>query len=402
MRRKGYLPAVALILAVTMVPAGCGSKEEDSAPEPEITQAADTEEQPPVAVQQKVEITPLPAPAVVEGVDADNGVVILNVGAEHGATEDMIFIVYRDNGYVGQVQVEKVYPMKCSARINEKLTTRAVRPGDAAQVVNFDEDAPALDAVVEGVDMDDGIVIISVGAEHGVEKELKFFLYRGDEYVGRVEVDRILPTKSAARIIERMTATGIYPGDRARTRFEAGTQIAEKSPPPPLITSSVRDVDAAQEHVILNVGVKQDVKKGYPFFIYRGGEYIGKAQVVSVFPMLSMARIIEKMTLTSVKSGDKVTTRVMPDSTRATGPVPAIDATIAAADVDNGIVILTVEAEDSVKKGFTFFIHRGGDYIGQVRVVSVFESRCAAHIDEDMTRSAIKPGDGAKTRLGGF
>ena len=108
------------------------------------------------------------------------------------------------------------------------------------------------------------------------------------------------------------------------------------------------------------------------------------------------------MTLTGVKSGDKVTPRVMPDSTRATGPVPTIDATIAAADVDNGIVILAVEGEDSVKKGFTFFIHRGGDYIGQVRVVSVFETRCAAHIDEDMTRSPIKPGDGAKTRLGGF
>ena len=402
MKRKGYLPAVALILAVAMVPAGCGSKEEESAPEPDITQAPDTEEQSPVAVQEEIEITPLPAPALVEAADADNGVVILDVGTEHGVTEDLAFVVYRDDGYVGQVQVEKVHPMKSSARINEKLTPRAVRPGDTAQVVNFDDDAPALDAVVEGVDMDDGIVIISAGAEDGVEKELKFFLYRGDEYVGRVEVDRVLPTKSAARIIGRMTATRIYPGDSARTRFEAGTQIAEKSPPPPLISSRVRDVDAAQEHVILNVGVKHDVKKGYPFFIYRRGEYIGKAQVVSVFPMLSMARIIEDMTLTGVRSGDQVTTRVKPDSTRAGGLVPAIDATIAAADIDNGIVILTIAAEDSVEKGYTFFVHRGADYIGQVRVVSVFETRCAAHVDEDMARSAIKPGDGAKTRLGGF
>jgi hypothetical protein len=395
MKRRAYLPLVALLVAAMIVPAGCGSKEEENAPPPQTTQ-------PPDAASEEPEIVRLPTDALVEAVDPDNALVTLNVGSRHGATEYLTYVVYRDDGYVGQAQAAKVLTAKSSARINRKLTPRAVRVGDAAEAVNFGEDTPAIEAVVEGVDMDGGIVILSAGAEDGVEKEVKFFLYRGDEYVGRIEVDRVLPTKSAARIVEAMTATSIHPGDSALTRFKIGTRVAQKSPPPPPITAMATGVDAAQEHVIINAGVKHDVKKGYPFFIYRGAEYIGKARVVSVFPMLSMARIVDKMTLANVKSGDQLTTRLKSGPAPGSGPVPAINATVAAADNDNGIVILSIEADSGVKKGYTFFVHRGDDYAGQVRVVSVFATRCAARIDEAMTRSAIKPGDGAKTRLGGF
>jgi len=79
--------------------------------------------------------------------------------------------------------------------------------------------APALDALVEGVDMDGGIVILSVGAEDAVRRGNTFYIYRDTSYIGQVEVDEVLPTKSVARINTRMTRADIKAGDGAKTRL---------------------------------------------------------------------------------------------------------------------------------------------------------------------------------------
>ena len=52
----------------------------------------------------------------VTAVDADQGVVILNVGWRQGTRRDYAFIVYRGERYVGTVIVDALFPDLCGAR----------------------------------------------------------------------------------------------------------------------------------------------------------------------------------------------------------------------------------------------------------------------------------------------
>ncbi|HUU69432.1 MAG TPA: hypothetical protein VM186_07900 [Planctomycetota bacterium] len=80
---------------------------------------------------------------------------------------------------------------------------------------------PQIEAKIEEVDDQTGIVVLSVGSEDLVEKGFTFFVYRDDSYIGQVEVDRVFAAKSAARINRDMTPSSIQPGDGATTRLGA-------------------------------------------------------------------------------------------------------------------------------------------------------------------------------------
>jgi len=79
---------------------------------------------------------------------------------------------------------------------------------------------------------------------------------------------------------------------------------------------------------------------------------------------------------------------------------PPIDAKVEGVDLENGFVILSVGAEDRVKRGYTFVVYRDTSYIGQVEVDRVYPTKCSARIDPRMTRATIQVGDEAKTDLG--
>jgi septal ring factor EnvC (AmiA/AmiB activator) len=85
-------------------------------------------------------------------------------------------------------------------------------------------------------------------------------------------------------------------------------------------------------------------------------------------------------------------------------PVPAqpITAKIEGVDHVNGFVVLSVGAEDKVKKGYTFVVFRDTSYIGQVEVYTVYPTKCSARIDPKMARAPIQIGDSAKTHLGTY
>jgi septal ring factor EnvC (AmiA/AmiB activator) len=78
---------------------------------------------------------------------------------------------------------------------------------------------PPIRAKVEGVDEELGIVMLSVGAEHNVQIGYTFHVYREGSYIGEVQVDRVYPVKSAARIKRDMTPGRIQMGDGATTRL---------------------------------------------------------------------------------------------------------------------------------------------------------------------------------------
>ena len=81
---------------------------------------------------------------------------------------------------------------------------------------------------------------------------------------------------------------------------------------------------------------------------------------------------------------------------------PPIDARVEGVIMKEGIVILSVGAEDNVKKGYTFYVYRDNSYIGQLEVDEVYPSKCSARINREMTPRTIRSGDGAKTRLRSF
>ena len=62
------------------------------------------------------------------------------------------------------------------------------------------------------------VVVLSVGAADGVKVGYRFTVYRGEEYVGKVEVIQVLDDMSYARVLADWTRKEIRADDDASTR----------------------------------------------------------------------------------------------------------------------------------------------------------------------------------------
>jgi hypothetical protein len=81
---------------------------------------------------------------------------------------------------------------------------------------------PRIDAEVVDVlvDVQTSLVLLSVGSNKKVEQGHRFFVYRGSELIGRVEVEEVFDAACAARVLFTKTGLSIQPGDVAATRLE--------------------------------------------------------------------------------------------------------------------------------------------------------------------------------------
>jgi len=85
-------------------------------------------------------------------------------------------------------------------------------------------------------------------------------------------------------------------------------------PPEKNIHAKVVGVDKKLGLVILNVGQKQEVQKGYSFIVYRDAEYIGKVIVQDVTtPDTCAARYIRELMRKDPEVGDDAALRLMVD-----------------------------------------------------------------------------------------
>lgn len=101
-----------------------------------------------------------------------------------------------------------------------------------------------------------------------------------------------------------------YDTDRlllARYEEIYGTLPGKPAPP---IDGLVNAVDAGEKLVVLSVGRDDKVEAGYTFTVYRGDEYVGKVQVIKVYPNLAGARIIAMKDGLEIQRGDKASTRL--------------------------------------------------------------------------------------------
>jgi len=72
---------------------------------------------------------------------------------------------------------------------------------------------------VSAVDNKMNIVILSVGRDDKVKEGYKFTIYRGDDYVGQVIIDKVEKDYCSGYSMKAVEKQPIQVGDRATTRF---------------------------------------------------------------------------------------------------------------------------------------------------------------------------------------
>jgi hypothetical protein len=97
----------------------------------------------------------------------------------------------------------------------EKLIERGVDVSDVFN--NGTLPTKSVSARVLAVEPDVNIVMLSAGKRQGVEVGYRFTVFRQDEYIGKVEVEKVLDDFSTARIIPEVTPKEIQEDDNAST-----------------------------------------------------------------------------------------------------------------------------------------------------------------------------------------
>jgi len=80
--------------------------------------------------------------------------------------------------------------------------------------------------------------------------------------------------------------------------------------PKKVIRGKVIGVEKKLGLVVLNVGQRHEVRKGYRFIVFRGSQYVGKVVVDEVFPDMAAAHYDRAAMKTDVEVGDDVTTKL--------------------------------------------------------------------------------------------
>lgn len=79
--------------------------------------------------------------------------------------------------------------------------------------------------------------------------------------------------------------------------------------------------------------------------------------------------------------------------------MPRIEATVAEVDEQYGFVVLDKGANDSVERGFTFDVHRDGQYLGRVKVDETYANYATARIEIRAPGAKMQRMDKASTHL---
>ncbi|HEX5011793.1 MAG TPA: hypothetical protein VFY71_15480 [Planctomycetota bacterium] len=79
--------------------------------------------------------------------------------------------------------------------------------------------------------------------------------------------------------------------------------------------------------------------------------------------------------------------------------MPHIEANVAEVDEQYGFVVLDKGKKDSVERGFTFEIHRDGNYLGRVKVDEIYDDYATARIEIKAPGAKMQRFDHASTYL---
>jgi len=199
----------------------------------------------------KREVTPREAPqartvrpAIDRVLAVDGETVVIGRGAAHGLGRGAQFVVYRSGYYVAIVKVVEVREEQAVARVLAPYAEFEVRPGDgitndvdtaprpigiAPYYLDHPEargpfsswDCPGMPGPppppqVLAVDDEANVYVISVGAEHGVERGDRFELWRDGDLRGVLEIDTVQARQAAGHRVGATPRLPVARGDEAR------------------------------------------------------------------------------------------------------------------------------------------------------------------------------------------
>lgn len=108
-----------------------------------------------------------------------------------------------------------------SLRDKELLISMAEAAGVNFELLVPGPPVPAIDGTVTAVktDVDPPLVLLSVGANEKVERGYQFSIYRGNQFVGKVVVEKVLNNGAGCRLLFTAEGATVQAGDRAATRL---------------------------------------------------------------------------------------------------------------------------------------------------------------------------------------
>jgi predicted nuclease with TOPRIM domain len=98
---------------------------------------------------------------------------------------------------------------------NMQLQVYIDKVGKLPEIINM----PHIEAKVTGVDKDLNIVLLSVGRDDQVKPGYTFTVYRGNQYVGQVKIDKVEKDYASGYSVKELEKEPIEVGDSATTGF---------------------------------------------------------------------------------------------------------------------------------------------------------------------------------------
>lgn len=117
-----------------------------------------------------------------------------------------------------QKQNQKVVIVELTSKLNSlksQLRSKGINPEASKEPVDPGQITGTVVAVA------DGIASINIGSANGVKKNMRFIIYRGNQYVGRIKIESVRVDQAAGIVLDS-NRTPIE-GDRIVNRIELGS-----------------------------------------------------------------------------------------------------------------------------------------------------------------------------------
>ncbi len=158
----------------------------------------------------------------------DYDFMVINVGSRDGIAVGDVFSIYRSGVHVGQIKTEKVQATMAACGFVSGDVKNAVKEGDkiALNSVNFKKKAKiakasrqiSTESLLEGkvlvVNKDYEFAVINLGSRNGINTGESFSVYRNDDYIGDILVDKVQDAMSACAFKTQEIKTKISEGDK--------------------------------------------------------------------------------------------------------------------------------------------------------------------------------------------
>jgi hypothetical protein len=219
--------------------------------------------------------------------------------------------------------------------LNRELL-KAKAGGGGVPVRPRDDNPPPdnLDGRVKQVDAEGGLLVITIGSDHGLSQGHTLHVYRlspkpeETKYLGKVEVLAARPQESVVRWLGKPPVPP-RPGDRVASKLQvpekkpddkpAPKPPAPENPPQDNVEGKVLRVDEKTGLLTLSVGSDAGVKQGHTLKVFRidpdvpaNSKYLGVVEVVEVTARTAVARVrTPPPSRLPLRAGDQVATSIL-------------------------------------------------------------------------------------------